>query len=511
MSNPTALIILDGWGISEFKAHNAIHSAETPHFDALWEANPHTTLVAHGEDVGMPEGVVGNSEVGHLALGAGRVIPHARVALDEAIASESLGMHPAWQKVVAHVKTHRSTLHIVTLLSTGGVHAHLSHLAAFLNLAYEAGVYQSLKVHGITDGRDMPTYTAMGLVEDVEGALYDLDAPQMATLSGRFYAMDRDKRWQRTEEAFNTLMHAKGKRQFMATQAVKFALADEISDEFIRPTVCDLTYEGMADGDAVLFLNFRPDRMAQLMEAFAAPAFTAFDRGSMPNNLHLASLVDYGAFPAVDVFFPKVCLTDTLAHTLANAGLTQFHIAETEKYPHVTYFFNGGQEAPLVGEERVLIPSRRDVHTYDEAPAMSVYEVARTLIQAFERKAHHFYVANLANIDMVAHTGNESATIEAVQHVDTALGLIAEAAKIAGITLVITADHGNGESMKTAEDLPNTAHTLNPVPLIVVPHGRVTASTFDMDMMHSLTDVRFLIESIICISSASLTFTNSSF
>lgn len=494
MTSPTALIILDGWGISEFKSHNAIHLAETPHFDALWEANPHTSLLAHGASVGMPEGVVGNSEVGHLALGAGRIIPHARVALDEAIASETLGTHPAWIKLVNHVKTNRSTLHLVTLLSTGGVHADLTHLTAFLNLSYEAGVHQSLKVHGISDGRDMPTYTAMGVVEDVEGALYDLEAPQMATLSGRFYAMDRDKRWQRTEEAFQTMMHAKGKRQFMATQAVKFALADEISDEFIRPTVCDLTYEGMEDGDAVLFLNFRPDRMTQLMEAFASPEFTAFDRGAMPKNLHLVSLVDYGAFPAVDVFFPKVALSDTLPHTISKAGLRQFRIAETEKYPHVTYFFNGGQETPLAGEERCLIPSRRDVQTYDEAPAMSVYEVARSLIQAFERKAHDFYVANLANIDMVGHTGNESATIEAVQHVDTALGLIAQAAKLAGITLIITADHGNGESMKTSDDLPNTAHTLNPVPFIVVANEGSALGDVQLDDIHCLTDVRSLVE-----------------
>jgi 2,3-bisphosphoglycerate-independent phosphoglycerate mutase len=309
--------------------------------------------------------------------------------------------------------------------------------------------------------------------------------------------MDRDNRWQRTELAFNAMVHAKGKRQFLATQAVKFALAEDISDEFILPSVTDLTYEGIASGDAVIFLNFRPDRMTQLVSAFADTQFSGFDRGSLPNQLYLASLVDYGNFPNVDVIIPKTTTQDSLAHTISKAGLKQFHVAETEKYPHVTYFFNGGQEAPLVGENRRLIPSRRDVDTYDQAPAMSVYDVAKALIKAFDSQEYAFFVANLANVDMVAHTGNESATIEAVEHVDTALGLIVDAAKLSGVSLLITADHGNGESMKTSDDLPNTAHTLNPVPLLFVPNGDLTADALNFQDTKTLADVRPLVESLL--------------
>jgi 2,3-bisphosphoglycerate-independent phosphoglycerate mutase len=492
-----ALVILDGWGLSSSQSHNAVALACTPNWNKLEQTYSSTTLIAHGEAVGMPQGVVGNSEVGHLTLGTGQALPHPRVQLDARIEAGTLAEDPTWLKALAHVKKHRSTLHFVTLLSTGGVHSHLSHLAEFLGMAKDAGLSDNVKVHGISDGRDMPPYTATSLVEDVEGALYDLDFPQMATLSGRYYAMDRDNRWQRTELAFNAMVHAKGKRQFLATQAVKFALAEDISDEFILPSVTDLTYEGIASGDAVIFLNFRPDRMTQLVSAFADTQFSGFDRGSLPNQLYLASLVDYGNFPNVDVIIPKTTTQDSLAHTISKAGLKQFHVAETEKYPHVTYFFNGGQEAPLVGEDRRLIPSRRDVDTYDQAPAMSVYDVAKALIKAFDSQEYAFFVANLANVDMVAHTGNESATIEAVEHVDIALGLIVDAAKLSGVSLLITADHGNGESMKTSDDLPNTAHTLNPVPLLFVPNGDLTADALNFQDAKTLADVRPLLETLL--------------
>jgi 2,3-bisphosphoglycerate-independent phosphoglycerate mutase len=499
--SPLALVILDGWGLSSSNAHNAIALADTPNWDKLLQDFPSTTLIAHGEAVGMPEGVVGNSEVGHLTLGTGKAMPHPRVQLDEQIESGTLAEHPAWLNALAHVKKHHSTLHFISLLSTGGVHSHLSHLAEFLGMAKDAGLTDNVKVHGISDGRDMPPYTASALVEDVEGALYDLDFPQMATLSGRYYAMDRDNRWNRTELAFNTIVHAKGKRQFLATQAVKFALVEDMSDEFILPSVTDLTYEGIESGDAVLFLNFRPDRMTQLMSAFADAQFSDFDRGSLPNQLYLASVVDYGNFPNVDVFIPKTNTSDTLAHSIAKAGLKQFHVAETEKYPHVTYFFNGGQDVPLVGEDRRLVPSRRDVETYDQAPAMSVYEVTKALIQAFQANQYSFFVANLANVDMVAHTGHEAATIKAVEHVDNALGLIVEAAKLCGISLLITSDHGNGESMKTSDDLPNTAHTSNSVPLLFIANGNLNTSSINLQDAKTLADVRFLVESVLGLNS----------
>jgi 2,3-bisphosphoglycerate-independent phosphoglycerate mutase len=461
------LLILDGWGIApESATGNAIAQAYTPTMDALINTAPVTSLQAHGEAVGMPQSVVGNSEVGHRTLGLGKATPHPRVQLDAWIESGELANQPAWVNALAHVKKHRSTLHLVTLLSTGGVHSHVSHLAEFIGLAKDAGV-EALRVHGITDGRDMPPFTAMGLVEDVDGALYDLDYSQIATLTGRFYAMDRDERWQRTAQAFDAMVHAKGKRQFMASQAVKFALADDISDEFVIPSICDLDYQGMEHGDAVLFLNFRPDRMRQLVSALVEPEFDAFDRGVLPQQLYVATAVSYGSLPDVHVFCEATPATDTLPKAIAKAGLKQFHIAETEKYAHVTYFFNGGNEAPEPGEDRVLIPSPRGVETYDEAPAMAVYEVAKGLIEAMATGQYRFYVANFANVDMVAHTGTLPATVEAVQHVDKALGLVLEAARRLGVTLLVTSDHGNGECMLTAEGTPNTAHTLNQVPLIL--------------------------------------------
>jgi 2,3-bisphosphoglycerate-independent phosphoglycerate mutase len=500
-SPAVALLILDGWGLSSSNVHNAIALAHTPNWDKLLQDFPSSTLVAHGEAVGMPKGVVGNSEVGHLTLGTGKAWPHPRVQLDALIESGTLAEHPTWLNAVAHVKKNRSTLHLISLLSTGGVHSHLSHLAEFLGIAKDAGLKEDhVKVHGIADGRDMPPYTAFSLVEDVEGALYDLDFPQMATLSGRFYAMDRDKRWPRTERAFNAIVHAQGTRQFLATQAVKFAVAEDLSEEFLPPSVTDLTYEGINTGDAVIFLNFRPDRMTQLMEAFAEEDFPHFDRGVMPNQLYVASVVDYGSSTPVPVFIPKTQTTDTLAHTIANAGLKQFHVAESEKYPHVTYFFNGGQETPLLGEDRRLIPSRRDVETYDQAPAMSVYDVSKALIEAFHAKEHAFFVANFANVDMVAHTGKEAATIEAVEHVDKALGLIVDAAQMSGVSLLITADHGNGESMKTSDGLPNTAHTLNPVPVVFVPQGELTAGLIELKDAKTLADVRGFVERLLRLS-----------
>lgn len=495
MSNPSVcLLILDGWGMSSESHGNAIKQARTPHFDALWEAYPHTLLQAHGEAVGMPLGVVGNSEVGHLTMGAGRAVPHPRLAIDHLIETDTLKTHPLWTKICQHLQQSRGTLHLISLLSTGGVHSDLSHLAEFLGLAHDAGLAGRLRVHGITDGRDIPPYTAMGMVEDVEGALYDLDAPQMATLSGRFYAMDRDQHWTRTEAAFNAMMHGKGKRQFLATQAVKFALAEDLSDEFILPTVTDLSYEGMETGDVVLFLNFRPDRMKQIVSAFASPDFDAFDRGTRPSHLYCASLVDYGDFPQVEAFIPRICLKDTLAQRISEAGLSQFHVAETEKYPHVTYFFNGGDETPLPGETRTIIPSRRDVLTHNQAPAMRAFEISHALIEALDSKAFSFLVANLANVDMVGHTGDENATIEAVEQVDQALGLIYQACQVIGTSLIITADHGNGESMRTPDGSPHTAHTIHPVPFIWVPAPGINPETIDLSHTKGLADIRALIE-----------------
>jgi 2,3-bisphosphoglycerate-independent phosphoglycerate mutase len=479
---PTCLLILDGWGLAPADAPgNAIAQANTPHFDRLWKDYPHTSLLAHGPAVGMPEGVVGNSEVGHRTLGTGRATPHARVQLDEWMAQGQLETHPVWQDTLRHLNQTRGTLHLISLFSTGGVHSHVSHLAEFLGMAKDAGV-QQLRVHGITDGRDMPPYTAMALVEDIEGALYDLN------------------RWDRTEQAFQAIVHGQGRRQFMATQAVKFVYTEDRTEEFIQPSICDLDYQGMERGDAVLFLNFRPDRMRQFVQALAEPDFDSFARQAVPSNLHVSSLVEACLLPAVQVYCPTLPEDNTLAKALVKAGQTQFHIAETEKYAHVTYFFNGGHEPSELGEDRVLIPSRRDVDTYDQAPAMKAYDIAQALIQAMRENPYSFYVANLANIDMVAHTGNEDATIKAVEHVDEALGLIAEAACVLGMHLIVTSDHGNGECMRTLDGGPNTAHTTNPVPFIWCPPAddapqKVSATLpRRAELEHQITQLKTLAE-----------------
>jgi len=496
---PVCLLVLDGWGMSKASENNAIALADTPTMDRLFRDYPHTQLAAHGLAVGMPKDVIGNSEVGHMTLGAGRPVEHARVKMDALIENGELETHPVWEATIAHVKKHKSTLHLAGLFSTGGVHSHLSHLAELLGLAKDAGL-NDVRVHAFTDGRDMAPYTAMGMVEDVDGALYDLDYPQIATLTGRYYAMDRDERWDRTQHAFDAMVHAKGKRQFLATQAVKFSLADDISDEFIPASVTDLHYNGMENGDAVLFFNFRPDRMKQLAAAFADPAFEGFDRGQLPNNLNIASLVDYGNLPAVDVFFPRETVTNTLGEYFANAGLKQFRVAETEKYAHVTYFFNGGQDAPLAGEERCVIPSRRDVDTYDLAPAMRVYDVTKALIEAMASGNYQFLLCNLSNVDMVGHTGKLDATVKAVEHVDEAVDLIVKAAKDQGVHLLITADHGNGERMAYPDGTPDTAHTTNPVPLLYIPVDSTNQDTealqHKLDDLDSLADIAGFIKSL---------------
>ena len=481
-----ALVILDGWGLdaqhnqvlspnnpTNNPMGNAIAAAQPSHFNTLWHQHPHWVLQASGASVGLPPHQASNSEVGHLALGCGQTLPHERLRMDELCQNETLGTLPTFERLVQHVRHHRSTLHVVVLASTGGVHGHVGHLAAVLNAATEAGLRQ-VRVHAITDGRDVPAFTAMEAIEDIEGALYDLDLPQLTTVCGRFFAMDRDQRWERTTAAFEAIALGRGQREFMAMQALRKALEENQSEEFITPCVCDLEYQGVEAGDAVLLLGYRPDRMRQLTEAFLNPSVVGH-ANALPAHLHVATLSDYGleqptspSAPQLNVVLPKAYPTHTVASLVAQAGWQQFRVAETEKYAHVTQFFNGGHLAPVAGEERCLVPSPQHVPTYDLAPEMSLAGVNEALLAAITSQRFALIVANWANADMVAHTGQFEATVQAVQCMDRALPALVAACQASGTHLLLTADHGQAEGMLTPSGQPNPAHTANPVPLVWV-------------------------------------------
>ena len=479
--NPVLLLILDGWGITNTTHGNAIAQATTPYWDFLWQQaqqQPQGCLLqASGTAIGLPPNQVGNSEIGHLTLGAGRTLNPIRVQIDKAIETNRLTTNPVWQNLVTHLKQHpQATLHLVGLLSDGGVHSHVAHLAELLGLAKDESLH-NVRVHAFTDGRDVPPFSVQDYLYDVEGALLDLDYPQISTVTGRFFAMDRDNRWHRTEEAFRALVFAEGKREFLSTQAVKHVLEEGISEEFVPPAITEIGYEGFAPNDVVLFWHFREDRLRQLADALTNPQFAEFDVSGLPHGLKVASLVALGkanGAETIQVLFPQEPIQQTLGEVVATAGIRQLRLAETEKYPHVTYFFNGGAENPFQGEDRQMIPSPRTVETYDLKPAMSLPEVTHQLVNALQGKHYGLIVANFANADMVGHTGNLPAAIAACEAIDRALEQVVQACKDSGTQLIITADHGNVEAMLTSHDAPNTAHALNPVPFIWVPADTLT-------------------------------------
>lgn len=496
-ASPLLLLILDGWGIQKTTHGNAIAQAHTPNWDTLWQTTQTTQvfpqlLQASGVAIGLPPLQVGNSEIGHLTLGAGKTLTPIRVTIDTAIEENTLTINPKWQAIVTHLQQHKqATLHLVGLLSDGGVHSHLAHLAELLGMAKDANLHQ-VRVHAITDGRDVPPFSVQDYLYDVEGALLDLNYPQISTVVGRFFALDRDNRWHRTQQAFNALVYGDGKREFLSTQAIKHALEDNISEEFLPPAITELTYEGLAPNDVVLFWHFREDRLRQLAEALVNPKFPHFERpANILNSVKVASLVNIGGSEPwannISVLFPQEAITPTLGEVVSNANKSQLRIAETEKYPHVTYFFNGGREAPFAGESRLLVASPKTVETYDLQPEMSLPTVTQQLIKALEAKETDLIVANFANPDMVGHTGNLEAAILACKAVDTALGQVLTACQATGTNLVITADHGNVEAMLTNNDAPNTAHALSPVPFIWQPFGMV--ATQPTQPMHTLADV----------------------
>ncbi len=472
---PTLLLILDGYGLAESGAGNAESIAVTPHLDRLMALPECTQLHASGRAVGLPDGYMGNSEVGHLNIGAGRIVYQDMTRIDVAIENNELATNSTLVDMFAKVKAAGGRIHFAGLLSDGGVHSHIQHLAALLQLAQQADV--PALVHAFLDGRDTPPTSAAHFVQQLQPHLAATGAT-LATITGRFYAMDRDKRWERVHEAWNLLVHGIGQQEINPVTALENAYAQGETDEFIKPrlildanTDCQTT-QTIKDNDGIFFFNFRADRARELVSAFVLDEFSGFERSKRPQLSAVASMTAYDSSFTFPVVFEKDNLTNTLGACVANLGLTQLRIAETEKYAHVTYFFNGGREEPFIGEERMLINSPKDVDTYDQKPQMSAEEVTDKLLEAFASKRYSFIVCNLANPDMVGHTGNIPATVAALETVDACVGRIVAATTAAGTRLLLTADHGNAEQMidpETGE--PHTAHTCNPVPLLLLEKG----------------------------------------
>ena len=471
---PVALVVLDGWGYREGREGNAIELGRTPVWHGLWSSFPRTLLDASGLAVGLPEGQMGNSEVGHLNLGAGRVVPQDLVRISASIAKGDFFRLAPFLELGARLRRTGGTLHLMGLIGNGGVHALDAHLLACIELGVRLDVPR-IAVHGLLDGRDTLPKSAAGFVEKLAANLERIAGPRgaIASLVGRYFAMDRDKRWDRTRLAYELLRHGTGTAATDPVQAVKDAYARGETDEFVKPVV--LTRNGapvapLQDGDAVLCFNFRSDRMRQIVRALAIPDFSEFP---VPDRAELAlvTLTQYDQTFPFPPAFPPFSLARILAEVLADVGRTQFRTAETEKYPHVTYFFNGGHEPPYPGEERVLVPSPK-VATYDLAPEMSALGITDTLCQALERRSHDFLLCNFANADMVGHTGVLPAVVSAVETVDQCLGRIVPACEASGTRLFVTADHGNCEVMIDPETGgPHTAHTSNPVPFVAVHSG----------------------------------------
>jgi 2,3-bisphosphoglycerate-independent phosphoglycerate mutase len=440
------LVILDGWGLAPPGPGNAIDLAETPVFDRLWETRSHTTLEASGEAVGLPPGQMGNSEVGHLTIGAGRVLYQDLVRINRAIEDGSFFENEALNAAFEQARDRGGTVHLLGLVSHGGVHSHIDHLQALLELSRRQGLEERTWIHAFTDGRDVSPTSA---VKD----LAELPAERIATIVGRYYAMDRDERWDRTEKALAALVQNEGVLGTVPVSEVQRSYDEGVTDEFIEPIVLD-GRPRIAKEEAVIFFNFRPDRARQLTQKLLASGFD------------LTTMTRYRDDFECPIAFEEQEVDGTAAEALSEAGVRQLHIAETEKYAHVTYFFNGGREQEWPGETRILVPSPRDVPSYDHKPEMSAREVTDRFVDALDENGYGFAVLNFANPDMVGHTGSIQAAVKAVETVDECLGRVVEAVEEKGGVALITADHGNAEHMLEEDGSPHTAHTSNPVPLI---------------------------------------------
>ncbi len=468
---PFVLAILDGWGVAPSSRANAISLARTPRFNSFVREYPALTLQASGEAVGLPWGEPGNSEVGHLALGSGRIVYQDFPLITRAIKDGSFFKNGAYMGAINQAKKSNGALHLIGLVSSGGVHSYHEHLYALLEMAAREGM-NKVFVHAILDGRDTAYNSGADFLMKLEEKMSSVGVGTIASISGRFWAMDRDHHWERIQPAFNAMVHGQADRvAHSAVEAVKLCYSEAIYDEEVPPIV--LTDAGkpraiMSDNDGVILFNFRPDRMRELVSALTLPEFKPFDRGVMPKKLFVVTTTEYDATFPVHVAFPKDRVQQPVAKILSDAGLTQLHVAETEKYAHVTYFFNGGYEQPLPGEDHILIPSRQ-VISHAEAPEMAAQEICDAVVKAILSEKYDFIVLNFANADMVAHTGNEAATIRAVEFLDARLGDIADAVLAKEGMLVITADHGNAEvllNVQTGEI--DKEHNTSPVPFLAI-------------------------------------------
>ncbi|TDA65862.1 MAG: 2,3-bisphosphoglycerate-independent phosphoglycerate mutase [Clostridia bacterium] len=468
---PLVLIIMDGWGISDEPEGNAICQADLPHYRRYWQEYPHTCLEASGEAVGLPAGQQGNSEVGHLNLGAGRIVYQDLTRISLAIREGSFFTNPVLVQAMEMARRPGKALHLMGLVSDGGVHSHLDHLLALLRMAVRHGV-ERLHVHAFLDGRDVPPASAGPYLAAVEEKLRDLGRGDLASLMGRYYAMDRDKRWERTARAYGALVAGDGHQAVSAAAGLEAAYARGQTDEFVEPTVItggSGQPRGLVrPGDAIIFFNFRADRARQLTWSLVDPDFTAFVRPGGFLAPRFVCMAEYEATIPAPVAFPPDNLANTLGQVMSQAGLRQLRLAETEKYAHVTFFFNGGVEEPNPGEDRLLIPSPR-VATYDQQPEMSAYQVTEAALERIVTGTYDVIIMNYANADMVGHTGYLQAAVKAVEAVDACLGRVVEAVLDKGGVVLLTADHGNAEKMIEAETgEPHTAHTTNPVPFILI-------------------------------------------
>lgn len=467
---PVLLLILDGYGINRNKEGNAIAAARTPNIDRLFSTYPNCELESSGESVGLPEGQMGNSEVGHLNIGAGRVVYQDLTKISRSMREGEFKKNRALLEAMKKVKDKGSSLHLMGLLSDGGVHSHISHLYALLDLAKQQGIAKVF-VHAFLDGRDVSPKSALTYIEDAEKKMNELGG-EFATISGRYYAMDRDKRWERVEQAYDALTKGKGETAASASIAVKNAYQRGETDEFVAPTVIfrnEKPVSSISDNDAIIFFNFRSDRAREITRAFIDDNFNGFKRKSHPDT-HFVCLTQFDETFDVTVAFPSEPIKNILAEVLSRNNLRQLRIAETEKYAHVTFFFNGGVEMPVPGEDRILIPSPK-VATYDLQPEMSAYPVTDEVVKAVASGKYDVIVLNYANCDMVGHTGIFEASVKAVEAIDLCIGMVYDAVIHAGGLLILTADHGNAEKMLDEKGGIHTAHTSNRVPFVICEKG----------------------------------------
>ncbi|WP_411843528.1 2,3-bisphosphoglycerate-independent phosphoglycerate mutase [Salinicoccus sp. HZC-1] len=473
MTGPVGLIILDGFANRDEVKGNAVKAADKPNFDHYFNKYPHNELSASGMDVGLPEGQMGNSEVGHLNIGAGRVVYQSLTRINKSIEDGEFFENEVLLGAMDHVNENDSALHVMGLLSDGGVHSHYEHMFAILKIAKEKGV-KNVYVHAFLDGRDVNQESALNYVEESEKRFKEIGVGEFATVSGRYYAMDRDQRWDRQETAYQTISNGVGPRYATAAEGIQASYDEGISDEFVKPFAVfghDGDYDhGVMNNDAVIFYNFRPDRAAQLSEVYTNEEFMGFEIENKYSDLKFVTFTKYSENVRADVVFEKKDIINTIGEVAAKAGKKQLRIAETEKYPHVTYFMSGGRYEEFDGERRALIDSPK-VPTYDLKPEMSAYEVRDRCMEELSKKDLDLILLNFANPDMVGHSGKLEPTVKAIEAVDECLGPIADEIIAQGGTVIITADHGNSDEVTSEDGKPMTAHTTNPVPVIVTKEG----------------------------------------